>query len=166
MLGERGAANAGWPEAARRALEVALRAGVLAALVALIALEAAQVLLRYGFGAGLAWGRDVGGLLLFSLAWLGLPLLWLKRAHLSLSLWRLPAGVERLWDRAIDATALAAGAALLVFLLQAAAAFRFIDMAALGTDASIRTWPLIAGTCLWNLAALLNLVRPPEPAGG
>jgi TRAP-type C4-dicarboxylate transport system permease small subunit len=147
----------------RRALSLSLRGALLASLVALIALEAAQVVLRYGFAGGLPWGRDVGGLLLFSLAWLGLPLLWLERSHLTLALWRLSPGATRAWDRGLDALALAAGLALLWYLLEAAAAFRFIDMAALGTDASIRTWPLIAGTALWVLAALTNLIRAPGP---
>lgn len=144
-------------EATRRGLAATLRAAVLAALVLLILLEAAQVVLRYGFGAGVSWGRDVGGLLLFTLAWLGLPLLWLERAHLSLGLLRPSRRAQGLWDRAIDLAALLAGGALLVFLLQAAAAFRYIEMAALGVDASVRTWPLIAGTALWMLAAALNL---------
>ena len=144
----------------RGGLALALRGAILAALTALIALEAAQVVLRYGLSTGVPWGRDVGGLLLFALAWLGLPLLWLERAHLSLALFALPPGAARAWDRALDALAILAGGALLVFLLQAAAAFRFIDMAALGTDASIRTWPLIAGTALWIVAAALNLLAP------
>lgn len=144
--------------ALRRALAGTLRAGVLAALVALILLEAAQVVLRYGLSTGVPWGRDVGGLLLFALAWLGLPLLWLERGHLALSV-PLPARLARGWDRALDVLAILAGGALLHHLLQAAAAFRYIEMAALGVDASIRTWPLMAGTGLWIVAAALNLAE-------
>ena len=142
----------------RRALALTLRAGVLASLVALIALEAAQVALRYGLSTGVPWGHDVGGLLLFSLAWLGLPLLWLQRGHLALAA-PLPPRAARAWDRALDVLAILAGGALLYHLWQAAAAFRFIEMAALGVDASIRTWPLMAGTALWILAAALNLAE-------
>ena len=142
----------------RRALALTLRAGVLASLVALIALEAAQVALRYGLSTGVPWGHDVGGLLLFSLAWLGLPLLWLQRGHLALAV-PLPPRAARAWDRALDVLAILAGGALLYHLWQAAAAFRFIEMAALGVDASIRTWPLMAGTALWILAAALNLAE-------
>ena len=142
----------------RCALALTLRAGVLASLVALVALEAAQVALRYGLSTGVPWGHDVGGLLLFSLAWLGLPLLWLQRGHLALTV-PLPPRAARAWDRALDVLAILAGGSLLYHLWQAAAAFRFIEMAALGVDASIRTWPLMAGTALWILAAALNLAE-------
>lgn len=126
-----------------------------AALVVLIGVEAAQVLGRYALGTGVAWARDVATLLLFTLAWIGAPLLWLRRAHVAVDLWPLRAA--RLWP--LDGLMLVCGPALAVIALRAMDGYRMIDVPALGTDATIKVWPMLIGAGLLTLAAGLNLLR-------
>lgn len=141
--------------AVARALEAALAHTIGAALAVLIGIEAVQVLGRYGFGTGVVWARDVATLLLFTIAWAGAPLLWLRRAHVTVDLApRLPA---RGWP--LDVVMLVCGPALVWVSVRAMAGYRMIDVPALGTDASVKVWPMLAGAVLLTAAAALNLLR-------
>ena len=143
----------------RRWLSRGLLVAVTASLVALIALEVYQITLRYVLAQSLPWGRDVSGLLLFALAWIGMPLIWLERAHLRVVVFDLPPDRDRQLARAIDGVAFLAAIALAVCIWQAMASFRFIELPALGTSAQVRFYPLLAGTVLLAGAALLNIVE-------
>ncbi|QBF32585.1 TRAP transporter small permease [Thalassococcus sp. S3] len=136
-----------------------LLVAVTLALAMLILLEVYQITLRYVLAQSLPWGRDVAGLLLFTLAWLGLPLLWLERSHLNVLLFRMSAARARAWDRGLDAVACVAAIALSGYIWQAMESFRFIDMPTLGVSAEIRFYPLFAGSILFALAAALNLTE-------
>ncbi len=141
----------------RKALVAGLTTIVTVLLVAMICLEIAQVFLRYFLLTGVIWAREVSTLMMFSLGWLGAPLLWLQRTHLSVDI--LPAGISgsRWLNRVLDLLALACGIVLLVYTSQAMAAFRFIDLPALGTSAAVKFWPMVAGSTLLSVAALVNL---------
>lgn len=148
---------------ARDLLVWVLRMVLACLLTALILLEVVQVSLRYVFSDGLIWGRDVSTLLLFSIAWFGAPLCWLKASHIAVDLLpRLQAG-RRVLRFAIDLIALAFSLALLVFLGEAYRVFSFLELPSLGVAASVKFVPIIAGTALLTIAALLNMVCGPQP---
>ncbi|WP_419908278.1 TRAP transporter small permease [Hoeflea sp.] len=151
--------NGGAVTVLRRWLSRSLLVVVTASLVALIALEVYQITLRYVLAQSLPWGRDVSGLLLFALAWIGMPLIWLERAHLQVVLFQLRPDRDRQIARAIDAIACIAAIALAVCIWQAMESFRFIELPTLGTSAEVRFYPLLAGTLLLACAALLNLLE-------
>lgn len=129
-------------------------------IVCLIGLEVAQVVLRYFFAAGVIWGRDVSTLMMFSIAWLGAPLIWLERGHLAVDL--LPSGVtgSAFWQRAMDVLVIASAFALMQLTQVAMDAFAFIDLPSLGTSAAIKFWPMTIGTALLAIAGVLNFLQP------
>ncbi len=152
---------------ARRRFESVLQMMLACLLAGLIALEVMQVLLRYFLSGGLVWGRDVSTLMLFSIAWLGLPLGWLKGAHIAVDL--LPRLQVGRWALRvlINLVALAFAFVLFVFTLRAYDAFTFIELPSLGVAASIKFVPIIVGTVLLFVAAALNLLSErPGPDGG
>lgn len=125
------------------------------ALVVLILVEASQVVARYALGGGVPWARDGATLLLFTVAWLGAPLLWLRRAHVAVDLWP---GVRQIhWP--LDLLMLVCGPVLALISLRAINGYRLIDLPSLGTDASVKVWPMLIGALLLTLAAGLNLLR-------
>ncbi|MFN4099209.1 MAG: TRAP transporter small permease [Pararhodobacter sp.] len=142
-----------------RGLDLLLAQAVGLALVVLIGIEAAQVLGRYALGTGVSWARDVATLLLMTVGWLGAPLLWLRRAHIAVDLW--PRWRARDWP--LDVLMLVCGPALVVISLRAMDGYRMIDLPALGTDATIKVWPMLAGAVLLTLVAALNLLRRDRP---
>ncbi len=131
-------------------------------LTALILLEVVQVLLRYFFAGGLVWGRDVSTLALFSIAWLGAPLAWLKAQHIAVDLWPGLKLGRRTLQSAINLVALIFCGVLLTFALQAYEAFSFIELPSLGVAASVKFLPILVGTVLLAVAAFLNLVFAPD----
>lgn len=146
-------------ETLRHHLGWALRTALGLLITVIIGLEVLQVFLRYLFASGVVWGRDVSTLLLFSIAWLGAPLLWLERRHLAVDL--LPSRLTgaSYWLRGLDLLMLVAAIALFIQIRSAMQAFAFIDLPSLGTSAAIKFWPMGLGTCLLALAAVLNMVR-------
>lgn len=145
----------------RKALVTGLTAIVTSLLVAMICLEIAQVFLRYFLSTGVTWGREVSTLMMFALAWLGAPVLWLKRAHLSVDFLPVALGGSVALDKALNLLALACGITLLVYTSEAMAAFEFIDLPSLGTSAAVKFWPMAVGSALLCLAALMNLAERP-----
>lgn len=125
------------------------------ALVVLIFVEASQVVARYVLGDGVSWARDSATLLLFTVAWLGAPLLWLRRAHVAVDLW--PGLRQVNWP--LDLLMLICGPVLVLISLRAMNGYRMIDLPALGTDASVKVWPMLVGALLLTVAAGLNLLR-------
>ncbi|MEM9011234.1 MAG: TRAP transporter small permease subunit [Pseudomonadota bacterium] len=150
---------AGLAVTARAALIQALRVLLGLLLLTMVTLETVQVLLRYLFADSLLWGRDVGLLLLLSLAWLGAPLLWASQGHIAVDalLQRLPARAERIVAVAVDLLAIAAAIGLAYVTVLAIEAFSLIDMPSLGVSGAVRFYPVLLGAALWSLAALLNL---------
>lgn len=142
----------------RRGLSGALRLCLGTLIIALIGLEVAQVVLRYFLATGVSWGRDVSTLMMFAIAWLGAPLLWLERRHLAVDL--MPASLtrSRRWNAALDLAVIVAAVALLIVTRQAMENFAFIDLPALGTSAAIKFWPMAVGACLLMTAGGLNLI--------
>ncbi|MEM9106362.1 MAG: TRAP transporter small permease subunit [Pseudomonadota bacterium] len=147
----------------RRGLSLFLRAGLGVLVILLIGLEVVQVFLRYFLASGITWGRDVSTLLMFAIAWLGAPYLWLHQRHLAVDL--LPQNVtgSRQWSGALDLAVVVASLCLLVITRQAMQAFASIDLPALGTSAAVKFWPMAIGACLLAIAGLLNLMRPQLP---
>lgn len=132
-------------------------------LVALIGLEVFQVFLRYFLSGGIVWGRDVATLLMFCIAWLGAPLLWMQRGHLAVNL--LPNALARAKgvEIALDLIMLFGAGVLAVITSWAMQSYAFLDLPSLGTAASVKFMPVMAGTLLLILAALLNLLTPQDP---
>lgn len=147
---------------AAAALEAALSHLLAATLVALVVMDAIFVLLRYVFGIGVAWGSDVGLLLLMLLAWLGLPLLWLKGSHIAIDLLsgRSSARVKQIATAALHVAFAVFAAALAFVAVQAMEAFSFIDMPSLPVSAAIKIAPILAGAGLSVVAAALRLALP------
>ena len=144
----------------RQGMSRSLRICLGALIIALIGLEVAQVFLRYFLASGVSWGRDVSTLLMFSIAWLGAPLLWLQRRHLAVDLLPLTVTGSSVWRGASDLLVIAAALALLVVTRDAMLAFAFIDLPALGTSAAVKFWPMAVGAVLLACAGLLNLLQP------
>lgn len=150
----------------RRASIAALSALLAALLVVLVALEIVNVVLRYVVGAGFVWSVDVAILLTSSLAWIGVPTLWLARGHIAVDLAtgllgrRYEAGLRV----ALDLGAIAAGLALAIHGHATLQAFGMITLPALGLPGSVKYVPIVAGAGLLVYAGALNLLadRAPE----
>jgi len=134
--------------------------GLLAVIVLLAFL---QVVLRYGFASSIVWVEEISVLLLLLLAWLGAAQLWLTQSHVLVDLIARHGLRRRVADRLIDLLGLFAGAALALYSLDTLDAFSGIEMGSLELDASLRYYPVLAGGVGIALAALLNLVAPPDP---
>ena len=145
-------------DAIRRGLNRSIRLCLGLLIVALIGLEVAQVVLRYFFTTGVSWGRDLSTLMMFAIAWLGAPLMWLDRKHLAVDLLPEAIGQSRIWNAALDLLVMAAAIALLIVTRTAMRNFAFIDLPALGTSAAIKFWPMAVGTGLLIVAGGLNLL--------
>lgn len=137
--------------------------GVLAATVMLAFL---QVVLRYGFASSIIWVEEISVLLLLLLCWLGAAQLWLTRSHVLVDLIARHGRRRRMADRLIDLLGLGAGIALSVYSLDTLDAFSGIEMGSLELDASLRYYPILAGGTGIALAALLNLIAPPQQNQG
>lgn len=146
-------------EKVRSTLSRALRIGLMLLVLVLIGLEVMQVVLRSLLGSGMVWGRDLSTLTLFSLAWFGAPLLWLERHQLTGGMLTRALTGSRHWSRVLDTIVAIAGLALLFWAREAADAFTFIELPALGALASVKSWPVAIGAVLLVLAGLLNLLR-------
>jgi TRAP-type transport system small permease protein len=145
-----------------------LRRGSVAALsillgmlvVALMLLDASQVILRYFFSRGVTWGGEVAIMMMLTLAWLGAALLWLMRAHIAVDVILGVIGTRmRRWLYAgLDLVVILAGAKLFFMALAASSVYGAIDLPALGTSAAVKFYPLIVGTGLIVLAGIINLL--------
>jgi TRAP-type C4-dicarboxylate transport system permease small subunit len=155
-------------EATGRVLEKVLTHVLAGLLFAMILLDVALVALRYLFGVGFPWSGEVGILLLMSLCWLGLPLLWLKQGHILLDLFSGLASsrLSVIAAVALQLVFLVSIVALTVFAWQTMEQFSFIDMASLPVAQSVKFMPMIAGAILSVLAALCRLAEiascPPQ----
>lgn len=136
-----------------------------AVLAALVALDVAQVALRYGPGWGWPWAGDVSVILLLTLAWLGAGHLWLARGHIAVDL-IAPASRAgwALW-LAFDVAVLAGGLALLPMTLRTMEAYGFIDLPVLPLPGSVKYMPVAAGIAFVTLAAAIVLLRRAGPPG-
>jgi TRAP-type C4-dicarboxylate transport system permease small subunit len=145
---------------ARRRLAAVLRFMLGAILTALVCLDATQVVLRYLFLVGVAWGGDVATLLLFALAWLGAPLLWLSRGHISVDFVTALLGSRgraRL-NATLDVVMIAGAGVLAAITVEAMEAYSLIDLPTLGTSAAVKYVPIFAGCALLALSGLINLL--------
>jgi TRAP-type C4-dicarboxylate transport system permease small subunit len=130
-----------------------------ATLATLIVLDSTLVVLRYQFGIGVAWGGDVGILLLMALAWLGLPLLWLRGGHIAMDVvsGMVSSAFQRTAAIALQLAFGAASIALAIVGLETLEAFSFIDMPSLPMSQSIKIAPIATGAVLGVAAAALRL---------
>jgi TRAP-type C4-dicarboxylate transport system permease small subunit len=130
-----------------------------ATLATLIVLDSTLVVLRYQFGIGVAWGGDVGILMLMALAWLGLPLLWLRRGHIAMDVvsGAVPPRLKRLAAIALQFLFGAASIALAIVGLETLEAFSVIDMPSLPLSQSIKIAPIVTGAVLGVVAAAVRL---------
>jgi len=129
-------------------------------VIALMTLDASQVVLRYFFSRGVTWGGEAAIMIMLTLAWLGAPLLWLKRAHISVDVILGVIGVRaRRWLYAsLDLVVILAGAKFFFMAMTASSVYGAIDLPALGTSAAVKFYPLIVGTALIVLAGIINLL--------
>lgn len=146
--------------AARAGGALSAASGALMALLLLllVALDVAQVAMRYLLGTGWPWAGDLAVILLLSLAWTGAGHLWLRDGHIGVS---LVAGHPRLAAALRAAFGLAVvvgGLALLPLALDAMAAYGVIDLPALPAPASIKYLPVAVGVAYAALAAALRLL--------
>lgn len=142
-----------------RFLVSGLQFGMGCVSIALIGLEVYQIFLRYFLSDGIVWGPDISTLLLFCIAWLGAPLLWLKKGHLAVDLFpSRPSG-----QIVMNILMLVAAIALIVVTRWAMDAFAMIELPALGIPASVKYFPMIIGTSLLVVAAALNLLTSKRP---
>jgi TRAP-type C4-dicarboxylate transport system permease small subunit len=128
-------------------------------LLALVAIDATLVVLRYAFNSGVVWSGEVGVLLMMTLAWTGLPLLWLKGGHIAIDLFghSISPDVRRGLGLVLDVTFGVLAVILIVFALRAANAYSFIDMAVLPVSAAVKFWPIVAGATLSVAAVVFRL---------
>ena len=130
-----------------------------ATLATLIMLDSTLVVLRYQLGIGVAWGGDVGILLLMALAWLGLPLLWLRRGHIAMDVvsGAVTPALKQAAAIALQLLFGAASVALAIVGVEAMEAFSYIDMPSLPMSQSIKIAPIVTGAVLGVAAAALRL---------
>jgi TRAP-type C4-dicarboxylate transport system permease small subunit len=128
------------------------------ALLLLVLLEASMVVLRYGFATGVPWAGEVAVLLMMTMAWCGLPLLWLKGGHIAVDMLgaRGEAWRKRL-PLVLDLGMLPATAVLMWATWRAIEAFSFMDMAVLPVAQSIKLWPIMIGAVLLALTLVIRL---------
>lgn len=141
-----------------------LRIACGAVLGVIVSLAFLQVVLRYAFSSSIVWVEEISVLLLLLLCWLGAAQLWLTRRHVFVDLLGRSGLAKRLIDRAIDILGLGAGLALAYFSLRTLQSFSGIEMGSLELDASLRYYPIAAGALGIAVAALLNLIAPPDEA--
>jgi TRAP-type C4-dicarboxylate transport system permease small subunit len=143
---------------ARGWFEQALTFIIALCLLALVAMDSTLVVLRYGFNSGVAWSGEVGVLLMMTLAWTGLPLLWLKGGHIAIDLFgkAIPRATRRALSLMLDIAFGALAIILAVFAFRAAEAYSFIDMAVLPLSGDVKFWPVVAGAVLSVIAVLLR----------
>ncbi|HWE16234.1 MAG TPA: TRAP transporter small permease subunit [Hyphomicrobiaceae bacterium] len=130
--------------------------GVLA--VFLVAIAVLQVTLRYLFAAPLGWVEEVSVMALIWLSWIGAVLCWLAGSHIAVDL--LPpmrAAARRWFAIAIDALALVFGLALCIASFWTLDLFSNFDLGTFEIPASIKYYPVTAGSAGLALAALINL---------
>jgi TRAP-type C4-dicarboxylate transport system permease small subunit len=142
----------------RGVLETVFRALLGLLLLAMVALDGGQVLLRYVFSSGVVWGGDVSALLLLTLGWLGAPALWLNRSHIAVDLFPGSALGGRAARAVLDIVMIAGGVWLFHASLGALEAYSFIDLPVLPLSASVKYLPITVGAALLALVALLNLL--------
>jgi TRAP-type C4-dicarboxylate transport system permease small subunit len=149
----------GWVTGVSRRLDRVLSHLLGATLGTLIVLDSTLVVLRYVFGIGVAWGGDVGILLLMALAWLGLPLLWLRRGHIAMDVvsGRVSPVLMRAAAIALELSFGVASIALAIVGFETMEAFSFIDMPSLPMSQSIKIAPIVTGAVLGIAAAALRL---------
>lgn len=145
----------------RQALIASLQIALALTLVGLIALETSQVVMRYVFLTGMAWGRDVITLMMFVIAWLGAPLLWLKAGHITLNLVQDGRFYRLFGHTTQNLIMVVAAPALAIIGLQAMESFSFIDLPSLGTSAAVKFYPIVAGAILLFASSVINLVAGP-----
>lgn len=152
---------------ALRGLSGALMGAILAALVAL---DVAQVVLRYGLGGGWPWAGDVSVILLLTLAWLGAGHLWLARGHIAVDLIAAGSRAGRALWVGFDAVVLVGGLALLPMTARTMEAYGFIDLPVLPLPGSVKYVPVAVGLAFVTLAAAIMLLRRagprPDPTAG
>jgi TRAP-type C4-dicarboxylate transport system permease small subunit len=128
-------------------------------LVALVGIDFAQVVLRYGLGTGWPWAGDLSIVLLLSLAWIGAGHLWLVRGHIAVDLILGDSRLGRTLALAFDLLVLVGGAVLLPMTVRTMQAYSFIDLPALPLPGSVKYMPVAAGIAFLVLAAALVLAQ-------
>ncbi len=129
-----------------------------AILAGLVALDVAQVVMRYGFGTGWPWAGDVAVIALLTLAWIGAGHLWLTRGHIAVDLIAPDSRAGRALRLAFDVVALAGGLILLPMTARTMEAYGFIDLPVLPLPGSVKYLPVALGLGFVALAAALLLL--------
>ena len=129
-----------------------------ALLLALVSLDLAQVMLRYGVGGGLPWAGDATIVGLLTLAWLGAGHLWLRGAHVAVA--HLPPKAARAAHVAVTAFLLLACGVAAPMVWEAVRLYAAIDLAALPLPMAAKYVPVLGGLIWLMAAALLRLAQP------
>ena len=136
-----------------------------ALLVTLVALDVAQVALRYVLGAGWPWAGDLAIVGLLTLAWLGAGHLWLRGAHIAVRL--LPERAARAMDAAWAIVALALIGLAVPMAWGAVVLYAAIDLAALPLPMAAKFVPVLGGLVWLGAAVVLRAASPAaETASG
>ena len=143
----------------RRVLAATLTLVLSVVLCAMVLLEAFEVVLRHGAGAGVFWAHESAVLMLQTLGWLGAARLWLDHEHLNLALFghRFPR-VRRRIRHGSDVLMIVGALWLLPKIIETHAVYQALAMASLPVSAGIRFVPPLVGIALLALAASLNLL--------
>ena len=144
------------------ALAAASGAAMGVILLVLVALDAAQVVMRYALGAGWPWAGDLTIVLLLTMAWIGAGHLWLRGAHIAVQL--LPAPAARAAGLAFALATLAGAALVLPMAWDTMAVYATIDLPALPLPASAKFAPVVGGLA-WLAAAVVVRLAAGRDAG-
>ena len=127
-------------------------------LLALVSLDVAQVVLRYGMGGGWPWAGDATIVGLLTLAWLGAGHLWLRGAHIAVTL--LPPRARPTAHVVITALLLLACGIAVPMVWESVRLYAAIDLAALPLPMAAKYVPVLGGLIWLMTAALLRLAQP------
>lgn len=129
-----------------------------ALLLGLVSLDVAQVVLRYGMGAGWPWAGDATIVGLLTLAWLGAGHLWLRGAHVAVSL--LPGRAARAAFVVVTGLLLAACGVALPMVWEAVRLYSAIDLPALPLPMAAKYVPVLGGLVWLMACAAIRLAQP------
>lgn len=142
-----------------RRLVAWLRSIVGLLVVFLVTIAFLQVVLRYVFAAPLAWVEEISVMALIWLSWVGAVLCWLAGSHIVVDLFpsTLRGGIRRWFAIGINSLAFAFGLALCIASFWTLELFSHFDLGSFEIPASIKYYPVTAGSAGLSLSALLNL---------
>lgn len=127
-------------------------------LLAMVSLDAWQVIQRYGLGTSWPWAGDVSIILMLTLAWIGAGHLWLTRGHIAVDLLPAEGTAARVLSVLFDLGVLIGGLILIPMTWETMAAYSFIELPTMPLPGSVKYMPVAAGLIFLTLASALMLI--------